>query len=83
MGVVSAEAIARLRKRVRLHRVGMSHVPETCDLCAIRALLEAYTEALDALAKMKTVVNGREKSVGDVADAYSAMDAALAKAGRR
>ena len=78
---MSAEAIARLREARPLHDSYDGVVVSDLDL---RALLDAHTEALDALSDIMTVVNGEESGgVGQVADATNAARAVLAKAGRR
>ena len=78
---MSAEAIARLREAGPLHDSYDGVAVSDLDL---RALLDAHTEALDALSDIMTVVNGEESAgVGQVADATNAARAVLAKAGRR
>jgi len=70
---MSAGAIARLRERVRGHTVKMSHVPETCELCAIRALLDAHaaleaahTEARNNSEYARGVADERARVVADL-----------------
>ena len=67
------EAFARLRERVRGHAVKMSHVPETCELCAIRVLLDAHaaleaahTEARNSTDYARGVADERARVVADL-----------------
>ncbi len=81
---MSAEAIARLRATATMHS-DFLHIPVSVD--DLRALLDAHTEALDALADVlawrdaaqrSEVLPGRSETL-DITEAR----AVLAKAGRR
>jgi len=79
---MSAEAIARLRATATMHS-DFLHIPVSVD--DLRALLDAHTEALDALegvhkAEQRFDKDGNGAALGV---AWGCVLAVLAKAGRR